>query len=152
MLYYCSNGGLFMVINDFKEIMEKYWLEKEKSFKGNVFANKMKNDFKQNLEDLVDEIDDKHEYYVKISPGVGNWSKVPFAGILNTVFPNSFKEGLYVVYSFVDDSGFYLSIGQGRDNTLKKNRIFISKKLGEELKSSNTPIPQGFNIDDEKYN
>lgn len=140
-----------MVIDDFNEILEKYWIEKEKPLKDNEFADKMRNEFTLNLLDLVDEIKDSdEEYKVKISPGAGNWNEFPYAGIINKKMP-TFKEGLYIVCSFRDDSGFYLSIGQGEDNTLKKNRILVANKLENVLKSENYPVPEGFSTD-EKYN
>lgn len=139
-----------MITDDFNEILEKYWEESSKPLKDNEFAIKMRNDFTNNLQSFVDELVGNTDYKVKISPGSGEWTNEPYAGIRNTKFFNTFKSGLYPVYSFRGDSGFYLSIGQGVSDTLKKNRKNIEKGLVNFLKESDTDIPNGFNLDSDK--
>ena len=142
-----------MIIEDFKEILEKYPLESKKQFKDNEFASKMKNEFKDNLNDFVHEvIGENHKYIVKVSPGSrNNWAKRPWAGVCNSDSTSSFNKGLFIFFSFdIDNSKFYSSINQGNDVFDKKARKSIALKLIEEFKNSDYNLVEGYVLDNSR--
>lgn len=148
-----NNQRFSMILDDFKEILERYPSESKKQLKGNEFALKMKNEFKQDLKSFVNDITgDNDKYHVKISPGSrNNWTKRPWAGIANSDSTSTFNKGLYIFISF-DFSGnkFYLSINQGDDAFTKKIRRQIAETLIEEFKISDYTLVDGYVTDQTK--
>ena len=121
-----------MIIDDFREILERYPFESKKELKGNEFASKMRNEFTDNLKNLVQEfVDEYDEYYVKFSPGrMNKWAKIPWAGVRNSDAAESFRKGFYIFFKFdVENNKFFLSLDQGNDSLDKKTRIDIADKL-----------------------
>ena len=142
-----------MIIDDIKEILEKYPSESKKQFKGNDFALRMKNEFKRDLEEFVQEIvGENDKYYVKISPGSrNNWAKMPWAGVCNSDSTITFNKGLFIFFSFdVVNSKFYLSINQGNDVFDKKTRKAIAQNLINEFENSDFNLIEGYVADNSR--
>lgn len=142
-----------MIIDDFKEILERYPAESKKQFKDNEFALKMKNEFTDDLKDFVyDIVSDNSKYHIKISPGSrNNWVNMPWAGVCNTDSTSNFNKGLYIFLSFdVVDSKLYLSINQGNDGFDKKTRKLIAEYLINEFNISNHDLIEGYVLDDSR--
>lgn len=142
-----------MILDNFKEILERYPSESKKQFKGNEFALKMETEFKDDLEEFVHEISgDSEKYHVKISPGSkNNWAKRPWAGVSNSDSTTSFNKGLFIFFNFdVVKSKVYLSINQGRDVFNKKTRKDIAVYLISKFNDSEFDLIDGYVIDDSK--
>ena len=142
-----------MILDNFKEILERYPSESKKQFKGNEFALKMKNEFKEDLKEFVHEIVGNNEkYHVKISPGSRNiWAKRPWAGVSNSDSTSSFNKGLFIFFHFdVENSKFYLSINQGNDFFDKETRKNIAIYLISKFKNSDLDLIEGYVIDDSR--
>lgn len=103
------------IINDFKSIMKNYPQAKLQPVKDNQLAKKMREDYKNDLEDIVNSIvDDSENFNVKISYGQGTWVNIPWAGIRNDKVAKTFNDGLYIMYRFnYDKNNINLSINQG---------------------------------------
>ncbi|MCC7554322.1 MAG: DUF3578 domain-containing protein [Methanobacteriaceae archaeon] len=131
-----------LVVKDFKEILTNYGIEKEKPLKDNSFAEKMRTEFKNHLSNLVSNITNANiNYDVKVSHGSINWVNIPWAGIKNYKSAKTFKEGLYLIFTFKDDeSNIYLSLDQGNNNPDEETRI----KIANHLTSNLTNLPKGF--------
>jgi 5-methylcytosine-specific restriction enzyme A len=94
-----------------KEPISEYLIEKSKDFGGNHLANKFRNEFPQEIENLLI---DKTRYKVVGSPGKGNWTDCPWIAILDLIITKSPQKGYYPVFLFKSDmSGVYLSLNQG---------------------------------------
>ena len=140
-----------MIINDFKEILDKFPVESEKPFKGNKFASKMRNEFTEDFKKFVFSVIDADNYDLKISPGMLDWTKRPWAGLRNNDSTNTFKGGLYLIYIFdFENNGFYLSLDQGADFPKKSIRKDISNYLINLIHENKFEIPQGFVCDETK--
>ena len=141
-----------MILDDFKEILERFPIESKKRYKNNELANKMRNEFTKDFEDFVFNLTlNKEKYSVKISPGMGTWTLRPWAGIKNSDATNTFQEGLYLIFIFdFDKNGYYLSLDQGNYKTSSKIRKNISNFLIDILLDSNFFIPSGFVYDETK--
>lgn len=145
--------GMFMILNNFKEILEKYPFESKKQFKDNDFAFKMKNEFKQELKVFVNDIvGENNNYHVKISPGSrNNWAKQPWGGVCNSDSTTTFNKGLFIFLTFdVVNSKFFVSINQGNDVFDKKIRKKIALNLIEEFENSNFKLIDDYVIDDSR--
>ncbi len=140
-----------MIIDDFKEILDNFKLESEKPFKGNDFASKMRNEFTDDFKKFVFNVIDNDNYELKISPGMLDWTKRPWAGLRNLDATNTFKMGLYLIYIFdFEQNGFYLSLDQGADYPKQSVRSDISNYLIKFINENNLKIPQGFVCDETK--
>lgn len=142
-----------MILNDFKEILEKYPIEKEKNYAGNEFAAKMRNEFTDDFKNFVNNIvNDTERYNVKISHGNGEWVNIPWAGLRNIDSTITFQGGLYLLFVFdFENEGFYLSLDQGNTFPGKKQiRIAIANFLINLIIENNIIIPQGFVYDETK--
>lgn len=141
-----------MILDDFKEILERFPIESKKPIKNNELANKMRNEFRMDFEDFVLDLTfDKSKYSVKISPGMGTWVSRPWAGIKNSDATTTFQEGLYLIYIFnIDKNGFYLSLDQGNYNTPDNIRKDIADYLINIFLKSDFSIPSGFVFDETK--
>ena len=133
------------IISDFKEIMDKYPKAMNENQKGHPLANKMRNDFKDDLKSLVESITDS-PYNFRISPGImGRWTNPPWAGIISSTLPDKFTDGLYVIYHFNYEKNIIdLSINQGLDNIKRSEAINIAKKLRK-----NADLIDGFSLEDD---
>lgn len=140
-----------MIIDDFKEILERFPIESKKPIKNNELANKMRNEFTNDFKKFVfNNASNKEKYSVKISPGMGIWTNRPWAGIKNSDATNTFQEGLYLIYIFnFDKNGFYLSLDQGYNTSIKLRRN-LSNYLIEIFEKSNLVAPSGFVSDETK--
>ena len=62
---------------------------------------------------------DREDYIIKGSPGMGNWSQLPWIGVFDPNVTKGAQSGYYIVYLFKENmQGVYLSINQGV-NTIK---------------------------------
>ena len=138
-----------MIIEDFKEILDKFQDESKKQFKNNDFAIKMRNKFNQDFKEFtLSIIEDNTKYDSKLSPGMTNWTKRPWAGLRNSDATHTFQAGLYLIYLFdFDNRGFHLSLDQGNTFPSTTYRIEIAEFLIKKVKEG-MMIPQGFTIDD----
>lgn len=141
-----------MIIDDFKEIMDKYPSESKKQLTDNEFALKMREDFTKDLEDYVfDLVENNEDYKVKISHGMGTWAKRPWAGILNKNATNTFQEGLYLIYIFdFKNEGIWLSLDQGSENTPLTLLEDVSDYLINMIQKRDIKTPNGFYSDERK--
>lgn len=141
-----------MIIDDFREILEKFMDETEKPFKNNEFAAKMRNEFTDDFKEFVFDTVEKTDIYdLKVSPGMTSWTKRPWAGLRNNNVTNTFQGGLYLIYIFdFENNGFHLSLDQGSDFPKKSTRITISDYLINLITENNLKIPQGFVGDETK--
>lgn len=135
-------------VTAFKQILENYPTEKEKSFKDNSLADFLRNDLVKIVNDALKI--DSSRYKVIGSPGKGVWARVPWIGVFDRSVTSSAQRGYYVVYLFREDmSGFYLSLNQGytyfrnkyRD---KEGRQKIQKTA--EIIRSRIEIPSQFQL------
>jgi len=133
------------LISDFKEIMDKYPQAMNETQKGHPLANKMRNNFKKDLESFVNSITE-NSYNYRISPGfMGNWANPPWAGIKSSTLSDKFTEGLYVIYHFhTDENIIDFSINQGLTNIKRSVAISRAKKLRKHVESIN-----GFTLEDD---
>jgi len=141
-----------MIIDDFKEILEKFQDESKKPFKNNEFASKMRNEFTENFKEFVFNIlKNKDKYDAKVSPGMTGWTKRPWAGLLNLNSTNTFQGGLYLIYIFdFKKNGFHLSLDQGSNFPTNKIRQKISNHLIDIVTEEKLNIPVGFVFDETK--
>ena len=125
--------------SDLKEIFDRYEEEKKKPLKGNDLAQKMGNEFNEHFREFVREfISKKYEYICKISYGVGNWVKQPWADVRYPILSNSFQDGFYFYSHFnLDDRVYDVGLIQGKDfvdkNTRKNRANFIKEKIKEKF-------------------
>jgi MoxR-like ATPase len=119
-----------MIGKDFQEILKRFNEEKKGDLGGNLFASTMRNEFRDNLRNLVTEFVDLNQYKVTISPGLGNkWANIPWAGIRNTNVTDSFMKGFYIVYLFqADGKGVYLTLNQGITEIIGKRKYNNKKR------------------------
>ena len=141
-----------MIIDDFREILEKFLPETKKPFKNNEFASKMRNEFTDDFKSFVfNIIDDDEKYDVKVSPGMTGWTKRPWAGLLNIDITNTFQGGLYLIYIFdFKNNGFHLSLDQGSNFPTNKIRLKISENLIKLIENEGLNVPLGFVSDETK--
>lgn len=96
----------------FLSILENYHSEKNKSFKNNDLANKIRKEFTEELRKLVKDEGDR--YILEGSPGRGNWANCPWFAIFDSIKTTHARSGYYLVYIFREDmKGLYLCLSQG---------------------------------------
>ncbi len=94
-----------------REPIEKYLVEKRNPFGRNLLADKLRNEFPQQIAEIIP---DKTRFKVVGSPGKGNWTDYPWIAILDTLITDTPQSGYYPVFLFkADMSGVYLSLNQG---------------------------------------
>lgn len=110
------------------EILENYLAEKEKIFKANFLAKKIRNNYPKYIENIIP---DKERYKIDGSPGKGRWSDVPWIAIFDKFITDSAQSGYYPVFLFkANMSGVYLSLNQGVtevQETYKKDSAKVLK-------------------------
>lgn len=133
------------MIEDFQEILENYLLESKKVWEGNDFAERMRQDFKLDLNNFISSFyanfDDN--YKVRTSK-INKWILIPWYGILNNDITSSVQNGYFIVFLFkLDMTGFYLSLNFGATEFNEKygnyDRITLKKaaeKFREILKEN----------------
>lgn len=110
-----------------KEFVNGWTKATKEQFTGHPIANLFRQDFKDEIEKLVTQLE--KTFKVKASVGAGNWANVPWLSILNPKITSTTQDGVYPVYLFrADGSGFYLSLNQG---TTEPTRT-LGKKRAEE--------------------
>ena len=139
-----------MIIDDFKEILNKYPKETKRNYKNNKFASRMRKEFTDNLKEFTfDLIEDDDEYLIKISPGMRTWTKRPWAGILNKKCSTTFQDGLYLIYIFdFEKNGVWLSLDLGTSFKSEEKLKDISDYLIKIYEESNLNAPYGFYSDE----
>ena len=131
-----------MILDVFKEIFEKYPLERTKPKNESDFPHKMSfvyaNDLKNFLFSIVGEND---KYIVNISSGKDDeWLQNPYASIINIDSSNNIKMGLILNYVFnMDDKKLYFNLTQGQEFP-KDNK----ETIATELYGCLNEIPHGF--------
>ena len=130
----------------FTEILDNYFIESQKDFKGNKFAKKLRKEFTKEFNEIILElVGGNTNYKGKISPGMITWTKKPWAGIMNYSCTKTFQKGLYLIYIFQEDgSGVYLSLDQGRTEFNLSKRESIANALINQI---DFDIPKGFTTD-----
>ena len=129
----------FSLADDFKEIFDRFEEEKQKEFKGNELASKMRNEFNIHFNQFIsDLVSSDYDYICKISPGVGKWVNSPWADIRTNETSTSFQDGFYI-YSHFDLLNKKLEIGfiQGQDKVPLNRRLerweFLEEKMVEKF-------------------
>ncbi len=135
----------YKLLNDIKEIYEKYPIEKENPYKENPFAIKMRTELNYNFERFVaDHVDNEIEYKVKTHTGVGNWTNFPWIGVRNQKITTSFQNGIYIdikLNLYDREHGLEMMIIQGIvENPFSQEEL--TNIFNTILK--NNPIPAGF--------
>ena len=95
---------------------------------------------------------DKKDYIVKGSPGMGNWSQLPWVAIFNPDITTSAQSGYYIVYLFKENmQGVYLSLNQGVTEFQEKYgdneaiiHLFDSSKNFREKVNNKTTVSNEF--------
>lgn len=96
-----------------EKIFKEYSIEKENDFTDNQLANFLRNDAPGIVQTALSLPKDK-DYYVKGSPGKGNWAKIPWVGVFNKKVAQSPQDGVYVIYLLsADCQTLYLTFNQG---------------------------------------
>jgi MoxR-like ATPase len=143
-----------MLAEDFKEILDNYEEESKKPLKDNEFALKMRNNFRNDLKEIIADIESSfnENFIVKFSLGQSKWVDRPWSGIKSSKFSNTFKEDFYIVFYF----NFKLKVvilALGQAFTDKKLNILSkrSKELYDLINNVSSTFfgPDEFEIDDE---
>ncbi|TMS41078.1 MAG: DUF3578 domain-containing protein [Methanobacterium sp.] len=148
-----------MLSDDFKEILDKYPIEKKKDIKDNPFAFKMRNDFLDDFKNFLAPMLDLNKYKIKISHGQGTWVEKPWAGI--TKF-NSFQKGLNMGFTFFPEEKLAsLHIVQGyskisNSTFVERNKVLIeiinqNKDLYSRLERHSFTVENTINTEDSGY-
>lgn len=112
-------------INNMKEILSLFLLEKANELKGNGFSAKVTKDFPKELLKTLG----KEGFTAKGSVGIGQWSEIPWICIYNEKITRSSQQGFYIAILFkADMSGFYLTLNQGWTYFQKKYGTTIGKQ------------------------
>ena len=132
----------------FSEVLSRYKIERQKDFKKNEIANKLRTELPTQLKKTAMLSD---SYKVVGSPGKGQWAEIPWVSVFDKDITDTATVGFYVVYLIREDmKGFYLSLNQGwtfykERYTPKEGRIQINKVSNYLRQLINTPI-DSFNI------
>lgn len=90
--------------------VEEYPLAASRPFAGDGVANFIRVDVPAIIESIVS----NPRYIVHGSAGQGNWAKVPWVAVYDSLITDSAQDGFYIVYLVKEDfSGVYLSLNQG---------------------------------------
>lgn len=124
------------LINDIKEIAIEFPNQSKKPLKNNFLANKMRNEFSDDLRAVIWEIvENDVKYTASFLPGTGNWAKTPWAGVLNDKVAKGYEKGLGMFFRFnFDLNTIELYLNQGYYNTSKKTVDKQREKLIPKLK------------------
>jgi 5-methylcytosine-specific restriction protein A len=99
-------------------ILREYPYASGKKFQGNKTAVYIRSNAANAVARCIPNAD---SFKVKGSPGLAKWADVPWIGIRNPVRSESFQEGIYVVYLFLEDmKGAYISLNQGTERIWNK--------------------------------
>ncbi len=145
----------------FVEVLSNYVSQKTKAFSYQSPIHLLFNSIEQKISRILNE-NLFSTLLTKSSCGIGNWSDVPWLGILDSRRTTSIQKGIYVVFLFKKDmSGFYLTLNQGikelegrygwrkAKEILKRNTQDIQKLLSDLDKKELTR--KGFNIDSDIF-
>jgi 5-methylcytosine-specific restriction protein A len=95
----------------FKEVLTSFLRVKEEPFAGHSFQNVLRKQLPVALKQRL-ELEDR--YKVKGSPGLTQWTHVPWAAILDDLVTDTPQRGYYPTLLFkADMSGLYLTLNQG---------------------------------------
>lgn len=135
--------------SNFKEFIQEYPIEKEKSLKNNQFAKRIRNKFTIDLQDILSNLVDKSEYECKFFFGENEWEEYPWVGIRNKEVSTTFQDGLFIIY-YLDYhiNQIYLSINQGLKKFSESNKNILINRANE-LSNKLSFIPDGFIIDND---
>lgn len=90
-------------------------------------------------------------YETKGSAGIGNWARVPWVVVMDTLITESAMQGYYIIYLFKADdcSGVYLSLNQGVTKVMEgnENPQKILSERADNFRSQIGEPPFGFNYD-----
>jgi len=116
-----------------RKISTEWKAETSKQFKDNQLANFIRTDFKDTVENIVN---NGNSYLIKSSAGAGNWANISWLSILDKTITKSTQEGVYPVYLFrADGSGVYLSLNQGTSGPINRLGIKEAKKRESHISS-----------------
>jgi 5-methylcytosine-specific restriction protein A len=92
------------------DVLEGYSEAKNKPLKGNSLANKIRGEFPNEIQRLIND----NRYKVVGSPGKGNWADCPWIAILDMFVTDTAQSGYYPVFLFMPNmKGVFLSLNQG---------------------------------------
>lgn len=153
-------------------VLNNYNTQNKLAFKQNTLAKKIRNEFTDIMKKAKSK---KDPLLFKGSPGQGQWAKVPWFGIFDSVLSRGPQEGIYLVFLFsIDMKRLYLSINQGwtfyqKTSTnikaafknarivtryfqkvvapyVKKNKMIKNINLTGNTKNLNTTLPAGYEV------
>lgn len=116
--------------NELLYILENYLDAKKESLEQHSLGKYIRNTMSKAIIDLCNI--STESYFIKGSPGMGNWAQVPWISVFDREISTKAKEGYYIVYLFAADmSGVYLSLNQGwthykSEYGKNKGKIYIS--------------------------
>ncbi len=88
-----SNSDITTLLEN---IGSNYSAEKNKAFKGNTFAKKLRQEGKSIFSNIIKD----ENYLTHVSVGQGQWSEIPWIGIYDSQVTTSAQNGYYLVYTF----------------------------------------------------
>ena len=123
-------GGWFILRDHLEQVLKNYQTAKQGKFVDNTLANTIRSEIPEEIKRILN----NDKYIIKGSPGMGNWSQLPWIGVFNREITNSAQSGYYIVYLFKENmEGVYLSLNQGVTDQRNK---YGDKKALEHLKEN----------------
>ena len=136
-------GGIIILREYFEQILKNYLSAKNENFVDHPLARLIRIETPKYIKEILGE----KNYIVKGSPGMGNWSQLPWVAIFNPDVTTSAQSGYYIVYLFKENmQGVYLSLNQGvtefqekyGDNEAIKRLFDSSEKFREKINNKTT--------------
>lgn len=138
-----------MLSENFKEILNNFKKESQRPIKGNEFAAKIRKSFSDEFNQLVlDLVGGDPLWEGKMSPGMMQWTKRPWAGLKNYEVAKTFSDGFYLIYIFdIEKQKIYFSLDHGHNKYSKSVTTMIADEL---VKKIDFKLPEGFVTDRRK--
>lgn len=135
------------VTNIFQQVLDGYLEAKSQPFAGHSFKEKLKIEIPYMISDWLNRSD---RYQIKGSPGLTQWTHVPWVAILDKLITDSPQFGYYPTFLFKSDmSGFYLTLNQGITavkQEYKASSGTILKVRSKDYLSKIDKVPNGFTV------
>lgn len=124
--------------------VEEYNSVRNQPFSGHAIGEFIRKEFPNLLYSHVS----NDRYKIKGSVGQGNWVRVPWVAILDTLVTKSAQDGFYIVYLLKEDgSGVYISLNQGVTTIRERYRADAKTALrarAENYIAQIGAVPSGF--------
>ncbi len=140
------------IINDFKDILKNYTVkDNQVILEDEEIISKIETEYQDNFNEFIKELTGSDDYIVSFEASKnGTPHRVPFVTFFNKNFSDSYKEGLFLGFSFYTDKGLvYLKLDQGISSINGDFNMFFVR--GEKLRQDYiTDIPSEFDFDQTK--